>query len=223
MSEALQPPSLDPDSVGALWREIHGLIRPRVGSADRADDVVQEAFLHALRRPPRDPRGIGAWLLVVARHLASRSRKCERNRNARERLVAAASPRRASGVAAHAAERREVQRLLATLAEPYREVLRLRYLEGCEIEEVAQRLGRAPGTVRSQIKRGIDRIRQRLGTQSRSRLSGLLGLAWLRARWKAQRELATACAVAGALLAITGACALVAAVLARRPWLEAGA
>ncbi|NOT31478.1 MAG: RNA polymerase sigma factor, partial [Planctomycetes bacterium] len=192
MPEATKAPLLDPDSVGVLWRELHGRVRQTVGSADRADDVVQETFLNALRRPPPDPRGLVPWLHVVARHLALRSRQRERNRSERERRAAATHPRWTSAPDGSKADGSEVEarqalRWLAVVGEPYREALRLRYLDGYEIEEIARRLGRSQGTVRSQIKRGLDRIRQHIGGQGprTQRVSALVFLGAWRERWGA--------------------------------------
>ena len=213
MSDSSRHLPLDPDSVDGLWHELHGHIRPRVGSADRADDVVQEAFLNALRHPPPDPKGLGAWLQVVARHLASRNRRRERSRLERERLVATARGSVKIEASAPGVELREALRLLACLDEPYREVLRLRYLDGFEIEEIAHQLARSPGTVRSQIKRGLDRLRRRLGRPAtRERRPWALALVRPLRRLRDQRSFARA-ARGGALLSSTGLCALVAVLL----------
>jgi len=66
------------------------------------------------------------------------------------------------------------------LNEPYREVLRLRYLEDLTTAEIAVRLGRREGTVRVQLKRGLDILRARAGKDERR--FAALWLAWLRGR-----------------------------------------
>jgi DNA-directed RNA polymerase specialized sigma24 family protein len=52
---------------------------------------------------------------------------------------------------------------LEGLREPYREVVRLRCLDELATAEIAERLGRGEATVRSQLKRGLDLLRARLG------------------------------------------------------------
>jgi RNA polymerase sigma factor (sigma-70 family) len=181
VSEQAPSDSVVSRSVDRLWHEVRDQVRRQV-APDRADDVVQEAFLRALRRPPPDSSGMSGWLKVVARHVAIRSERGERNRREREREIARERP-------SHTAEDdppidgRAALQLLDALEDPYRQVLRMRYLDGLEIAEVARALARPEVTVRSQIKRGLDRIRERLGLPStRRKLPALVPLGWLRSR-----------------------------------------
>ena len=50
-------------------------------------------------------------------------------------------------------------RLLDLLKSPYREVVALRYVQSLTIDEISDRLQRPAGTVRCQLKRGLDRVR----------------------------------------------------------------
>lgn len=134
---------------------------------------MQEAFLQALRRPPEDETRLLSWLAILARQEAIRSGIREDHRRERERAVAATEDCSAETTEARE-QRGEARRLLESLPDPYRVVLQLRYIEGLEIDEIAQRLGRSRGTVGSQIKRGLDRLRERLVPKGRRRLRGLL-------------------------------------------------
>ena len=61
---------------GSLW----GLAYRMTGSANDADDLVQEAFTRAIERPPADPRRPwGPWLATVTLNL-SRDQLRERQR-----------------------------------------------------------------------------------------------------------------------------------------------
>jgi hypothetical protein len=48
------------------------------------------------------------------------------------------------------------------LVEPYRTVVRLRYWHDCSPREIARRLERPTGAVRSQLRGGLERLRARL-------------------------------------------------------------
>jgi DNA-directed RNA polymerase specialized sigma24 family protein len=60
-----------------------------------ADDLVQETWLAAMRRPPENDRPVRPWLARVARNLSRMRHRAEHRRAAREQAVvteAAASP-----------------------------------------------------------------------------------------------------------------------------------
>ena len=65
--------------------------------------------------------------------------------------------------------RAETQRLLAELvlglSEPFRRVVLLRYYEGLSGAEIARALGAPAGTVRWELKEGIDRLRRALDSR----------------------------------------------------------
>ena len=55
-----------------------------VQDASRADDVVQQAFLQAIRKPPREAKALPAWLARVARNEARQIGRSETARVRRE-------------------------------------------------------------------------------------------------------------------------------------------
>jgi RNA polymerase sigma factor (sigma-70 family) len=135
----------------------------RLGANGEAEDVVQEAWLAALRRPPKEEENVQGWLYTVMRFASFRHRRRERERWMRESLVARSQSQfddvqeiREPGPTALAAE-------LAALREPYRTVIRLRYFDELSIEEISVRLGRPEATVKSQLQRGVGTLRRRLG------------------------------------------------------------
>jgi len=176
---------LPPEQVDDAWRRVHRVVRRTARDIDLADDVTQEAWLRLLSATTRREDGSAlAWLHVVARRLVWEHARAERDREQRERVAARAE---ASLFAVTECERREsdLRRYVAELRSPYREVVTLRYLEDLSIADVAARLARSEGTVRSQIKRGLDRLRARLDVGDaqearRSRLGALLSLAFWR-------------------------------------------
>ncbi|MGZ6260391.1 MAG: RNA polymerase sigma factor, partial [Candidatus Limnocylindrales bacterium] len=66
--------------------------------------------------------------------------------------------------AAIAAERQRVIRsAVASLGEPYREVVALRFFAELSLNEIAESTGRPIGTVKTHLHRGLARLRERLG------------------------------------------------------------
>ena len=150
--------------------DLRRLARDVLGKRQDSEDVVQDAWLSYLREPPGRVRSLAAWFRVAILHVAVRSRLRDRQRLLREKRVARAN---LTPSVVEQIERKVEQEFLAAivheLGEPYREIVCLRYLEGLEIEEIAARFRRSPGTIRSQLKRGLDLLRVRFGQESRRR------------------------------------------------------
>ncbi|MBK9386808.1 MAG: sigma-70 family RNA polymerase sigma factor [Planctomycetes bacterium] len=65
---------MGPDTFEHSWRQqasgVRKLVREFLGDAASADEVVQQTWLTALRRPPAPTWKLGAWLARVARNHA---------------------------------------------------------------------------------------------------------------------------------------------------------
>lgn len=139
--------------------------------AARAEDLVQATFLQAIRAAARfEGRGsVNAWLARILGHRALDARRREGRRAARPLEELEETAATALDPAELAADRELLERVtqaLDELGEPYREVLVLRLVHGIEPTAIAHALGRAPGTVRMQLKRGLERLRRVLPAES---------------------------------------------------------
>lgn len=133
----------------AHYRQVRGLCRQFLGSAERADDAAQEAFLRAYRSfASYDPKqSFGAWIMSIARNYCLdlvRRRSTERTLFGTEAEEAEAV--QAPGVdglgAALTAERAtEVNAAVAKLPERYRVPLALAYYADADYDEIATTLG----------------------------------------------------------------------------------
>jgi RNA polymerase sigma-70 factor (ECF subfamily) len=139
---------------------LKALARSLVLDESRADDVVQETYMAALRRPPPSPVRLRAWLAAVLKNLARRSYRTEGRLRRREQ--AGARQPDVPGVADVAA-RLEVQRdiadAVARLAEPGRTAIVLRYFDGLKPAEIAAREGVSVRTIESRLRRARGRLR----------------------------------------------------------------
>ncbi len=179
-----------------------------------ADDVAQEVWFRALRRPV-SARSAREWLGGIVRHVAARRRTSEAGRALRERR--AARPEAVPSPAELLAEAELQRKILAAVAElpdPQRVVVLLRYYEGASAEEIAKRLGAPSSTIRNRLARALERLRERLdgeyGTRSTWTAIAAPSMAW-------QTSLATAGAGMSAK-ALTAA-GLVAASVAAFVWI----
>ncbi|MHC4225354.1 MAG: sigma-70 family RNA polymerase sigma factor, partial [Planctomycetota bacterium] len=141
---------------------LRGLACALLRDEQGAEDVVQDTYVAALRRPPAR-HAPGAWLAVVARNLARRRRRTELRRGQRERATARTEglPSTAE-VAAQVELQEKVAAAVGALGEPYRSAVVLRFYYGRTPTEIAGEQGIPVETVKTQLKRAIQMLRARL-------------------------------------------------------------
>lgn len=156
----------DPAALGSVFdRTAPELVRIAcylTGNRADAEDLVQRTFLAAIER-----RGAFAaerrampWLCGI---LANHARQLQRDR-ARQ-PVHARGDEPSSDPAVEAAQREldeRLQQLRGELSAPYADVLRLHLEQGLTAKEIAGRLSRPAGTVRTQLVRALTQLKQRL-------------------------------------------------------------
>jgi len=173
---------------------LNTLARSLVLDESQADDVVQEAWLSTIRRPP--PLLTRAWLAGVVRNLARLTIRRDSLRKRHERHAARSESD--GRIPAHTLERIELQRkvidLVMGLEDPYRSTILLRYFEEMSTRQVARHQGVPDATVRSRLQRGLGMLRARL-----DRLHGGHRQAWclVLAPWILGEALSPASAAAG--------------------------
>lgn len=198
----------------ATW--LRALAAGLVRDAAAADDLVQDTWVAALRRPPSTDRPVRPWLARVIRNAARFRWRSERHRAAREDGVAAdaesGTPTSEDLLARHQLQQL-LARLVGELAEPFRTAILLRYAEGLEPTQIARRLGIPAGTIRWRIKEGLERLRRALDDEhAGDRKRWLLALAPI-ALWP--RTSKAAPVAAGLAVAVVAGAVLLAAMTAR--------
>jgi len=154
------------------------LARGLLADPQAADEVVQDAWVVALRRASTVRTDPVAWLRTVVRNLALR----RGTREGRRRSVEEAGARpEALPDAREAVERMELQRWLAdallALEEPLRSAVILRHVEGLDPGTIAARQGCSPEAARQRISRGLARLRAALDARPGGRGAWALLLA----------------------------------------------
>ena len=164
IERATPPPDLVLENLG--W--VRALARRLVVDVSEADDLVQEAWLAARGRTPREvgPRGVRPWLGGLLRNVARSRRRDESGRAARQSRAAREdrAPRGEEPDALLDRSERlaEVARAVLDLPEPFRRTMLLRWFEGHAPEEVARIEGVRAATVRTRIHRGRAQLREAL-------------------------------------------------------------
>ena len=142
---------------------VRGLLRRMGAEASAADDLAQDAFLTAFERIA-EFRGEGAFAGWVKR-IAARLYLKRRRKDAQ--LLLEAEPREPEQVAAYAdaAGRIDLDGAMAVLSQAERLTVSLCYGAGLSHSEVSETLNIPLGTVKSHVKRGLDKLRERLAPQ----------------------------------------------------------
>jgi RNA polymerase sigma-70 factor (ECF subfamily) len=147
---------------------VYRACRRILGSPHDAEDVTQEAFVAAFRaiRSYRGDGSLRAWLLRIAtrqayRRLSQRRPQADLAAVPESRLAdLEADPSRRAAVAE---QRGAVRAAVAALPEPYREVVALRFFADLSLFEVAEATDRPINTVKTHLRRGLDRLRPLIG------------------------------------------------------------
>lgn len=140
-----------------------------LGDRGDAEDVVQRVFVSAWTgRGTFDPHraALGAWLVGISRNrIADAHDKRSRERRLTQALVAVA-PRDEGESPVDLESRVLVADELSRLDPVPRTVMSLAFYDDLTHTEIAERTGLPLGTVKSHIRRSLDRLRSRLEVSS---------------------------------------------------------
>ena len=159
----------DRSAFGRLYeryaRMVHGILLGRVPVGE-VEDLVQDVFVRAMRQVHtlRDVNCFGGWLATVARNRANdyHRRSVELVELNEEAPNQPAEKRTSSGAGDDGAA---ILGVIRGLPEAYRETLILRLVEGMTGPEIAERTGLTAGSVRVNLHRGMQMLREKLGTK----------------------------------------------------------
>jgi RNA polymerase sigma-70 factor (ECF subfamily) len=150
----------------------YNLARWLVGNPADAEDIVQEAFLRALRFFDGFRGGDSrAWLLKIVRNTSyswlRKSRPAQLTDEFDETIHSDENAdENAEMKLLSRAESKRVINALEALPLTFREILVLREIEGLSYKEISEVTGVAMGTVMSSLSRARHRLRGQLGTAS---------------------------------------------------------
>lgn len=150
------------DRYGALvWSIARGLT-PDVAEVE---DLVQEVFIELWRNADRyDPElaSEATFIATIARRRVIDRRRRKARSPESEELEGVEAPTEDQGLQQVdlGDEAAQAARVVATLRPEQREVIRLSVVEGLTHQQIATTTGLALGTVKSHIRRGLDRVAQ---------------------------------------------------------------
>ena len=131
--------------------------------ADEAEDVIQDVLLKLwfLREKLDRYRSVDALAMVITKHLCInqlRTRRMETVELQQDMQIAGSET--TDQRLLEAEETREVLRVISTLPNLQQAVLRMKHIEGFEVEEIARLTGSTPLAVRTNLSRARKKVRE---------------------------------------------------------------
>lgn len=154
---------------------IWSLAKRKLGNTAEAEDAVQEIFIQIWKIAERFDPTVASETTFVAmiarRRLIDRQRKLERISNVHS-LDVIGSPAIEGSTDIPSLETQEqaekIETALASLNDDQRRALRHSIVDGWSHNKIAEKLGQPLGTVKTNIRRGLLRVREMLGAASDS-------------------------------------------------------
>lgn len=145
--------------AGKHVKTVISLVHQGVGDLHAAEDAAQDALLQAYRRLNQldDPTRFAGWLYRIALRQARRSQDSQSRARGNTEQV-----HEVAGDSELDERRRQVREAVAELDEPIRLVVTLRFLEGLNAAEIAERLNEPHGTIRARLSRARPILREKL-------------------------------------------------------------
>jgi RNA polymerase sigma factor (sigma-70 family) len=147
--------------------QVHGMAVRAFGQGPDAEDVTQQTFVSAWtgRTGYAAERGpLPGWLIGICRHkIADTWARLDRQRRAAEAAAVEVGTAQVSGaVDSTVADRVLLLGELDRIGQPQRGIIELAFFEDLTHAQIAARTGLPLGTVKSHIRRTLERLRTRL-------------------------------------------------------------
>ena len=151
------------DALFARHRDaIYAMLLKSTGSSNEADDLMQEAFMKAYLKISlyNADYDFGAWIYTIARNTFVDYNRTLKNKAINPQNIplenssaAQASAPTPEEYIINAQQRNQIERYIAMLPEDYRRLFELRFLDEYSYEEIAEKLEKKLGTVKTRIFR----------------------------------------------------------------------
>ncbi|HUT28708.1 MAG TPA: RNA polymerase sigma factor [Sedimentisphaerales bacterium] len=157
-----------PDDFRCLVRRYQAVLLAhlagQLGSPDKAEEAAQETLVRAYfaLEKLKKRESFFSWLLGIANRVAKEQQRSEQRRSQMAEVLSEDVPR------PQMSQDYGLERAVAALPPPCRELVLLRYYGGCSCSEVAQQLGMPLGTVTKNLSRAYAMLRHSLQRQNES-------------------------------------------------------
>jgi RNA polymerase sigma-70 factor (ECF subfamily) len=150
--------------LGAIAPYLHVRARARLGSAEEAEDAVQDILLtiHEARKSYDPARPFGPWLAAIAdRRIVDRLRRRNRRHKLRE-AVATDEPAYDPAQDRVVLDSRALDSAIASLTSDQEQAIRLLKIEERSLAETAAQTGQSVGALKAATHRAMKALRRHL-------------------------------------------------------------
>jgi RNA polymerase sigma-70 factor (ECF subfamily) len=158
----------DPAAFARLYRRHYDAVFRycvhRLFERQSAEDVTSSVFLSAVENFHRfsgDEQDFRNWLYTIATNTVNANLRKSARRN--DLLKRTDGQLNGKNFCDESSEKSALlQKAMLTLKPRYQTIITLRFFENLRLTEIAEVLGSSPGTVRSQLKRALDKLRKKI-------------------------------------------------------------
>ena len=170
-----------PDAFGLLYerhvRSVFAFCYSKLQDGPLAEDLTSQTFLQALKALPRyQQRGtpFKSWLFRIAANLITDRHRARRPEQPLETpppgydegaAFEPADPKSEADIAAWE-QAEDFNRLIADLTTEQQAVVRLRFIDGLPMADIAAQVGRSEGAVKMLLMRALQNLRRRLAQEA---------------------------------------------------------
>jgi RNA polymerase sigma-70 factor (ECF subfamily) len=165
----------DPARFGELYElhfdRVYAYVSRRIGDRDAAQDVTSEVFHHALANLKQfEWRGapFGAWLMRIASNAITDRWRRQNRESGQSSEIEAVSKEPSPEDVQH---RAKLFALVRALPDEQRRVIEMRFAEEKSVREIAVALGKTEGSIKQLQFRGIQKLREEVGSSARGKSS----------------------------------------------------
>jgi len=135
-----------------------------LGSADAAEDAVQDAFVRAYDQLAqcKEPDKFVGWFFLILRNRCFAERRRDRTSTSLKAAEGVAAEDRTDGGAETAERRRALQLALLEMTPDQREVFVLKHVEELSYGEISERLSTSVASLKMRMHRAYDKLRKQL-------------------------------------------------------------
>ena len=159
-------------AFGELYDElspaVYGMVMRVVRDPAQSEEVTQEVFVdlwHQAARFDSTRGGVRSWAVTIAHRRAVdrvRSEQSLRDRHRRDAAAPPGAPTTPPDAVLDSLDRDRARRALTELSHAHRQALELAFFDGLTQVEIADQLGVPLGTVKTRIRDGLTRLRDRM-------------------------------------------------------------
>lgn len=144
---------------------LHGVALHFMGNKALAEDVLQESFVRIWNNASRYQAQVSApmaWMINITRHQAIDQLRKHRDRRLTDQEEQALADNAPSTQESFSSDREThaLNRSLETLDDKQRQSISAAYFQGLNCRELAEHLTASPGSVKSSVRRGMERLRR---------------------------------------------------------------